>query len=125
MAHMKKLAKDIVEKRRIYEPPLVRRICGKFEVFDGNRRVTCLKLLKDPHRAPTEELQTYFKALSDKDDFEPITLIECRIEDDAEVIDEILERRHTGSQGGIGQSNWDDRAKENFQERTGLSLIHI
>ncbi|MGU3456044.1 hypothetical protein ACLBV5_06975, partial [Brevundimonas sp. M1A4_2e] len=25
----------------------------KFTVFDGNRRVTCLKLLDDPRRAPT------------------------------------------------------------------------
>lgn len=35
------------------------------------------------------------------------------------MIDAILYRRHTGSQGGVGQSDWDDRAKRNFVERTG------
>lgn len=35
------------------------------------------------------------------------------------MIDSILYRRHTGSQGGVGQSPWDDRAKRNFQDRTG------
>ncbi len=58
-AHMRALAKDIVERGEIYELPLVSPTGNSFTVFDGNRRVTCLKLLADPKRAPTAELQTF------------------------------------------------------------------
>jgi hypothetical protein len=43
----------------------------------------------------------------------------CQVEDDRNVIDSILYRRHTGSQRGVGQLGWNDRAKLNFVERTG------
>ncbi|TAW80391.1 hypothetical protein ELI10_08825 [Rhizobium ruizarguesonis] len=43
----------------------------------------------------------------------------CRVETDRDEIDEILYRRHTGSQGGVGQSTWDDRQKATFVNRTG------
>jgi len=117
--HMKNLAKDIVQTKQIYEPPLVSPDGDKYIVFDGNRRVTCLKLIADPRRAPTVELQEFFRDLRQKwtgpfpDD------LQCQIEPDRDRIDEILYRRHTGSQNGIGQSTWDDRMKDNFVARTG------
>jgi hypothetical protein len=118
-AHMRSLAKDIVEQGEIYEYPLVSPEKSKFIVFDGNRRVTCLKLLDDPRRAPTTELQAFFreqKALW-KGTFP--TEILCQVETDRDRIDEILFRRHTGSQSGVGQSTWDDRMKATFVARTG------
>ena len=47
--------------------------------------------------------------------------IECRVETDRDRVDDILFRRHTGVQGGIGQSTWNDRMKTNFVTRTGKS----
>src|SRR6185437_7031776 len=41
--HMKNLAKDLVETGEMFKPPLVSPERDKFIVFDGNRRVTCLK----------------------------------------------------------------------------------
>lgn len=117
--HMKNLAKDIVEQGEIYEYPLVSPDKTKFTVFDGNRRVTCLKLLDDPRRAPTTELQTFFReqrALWKGAFPKEIT---CQVETDRERIDEILFRRHTGVQKGIGQSTWDDRMTSTFVNRTG------
>lgn len=117
--HMKNLAKDIVEQGEIYEYPLVSPAKTKFTVFDGNRRVTCLKLLDDPRRAPTTELQTFFReqrALWKGAFPKEIT---CQVETDRERIDEILFRRHTGVQKGIGQSTWDDRMTSTFVNRTG------
>lgn len=119
--HMRNLTKDIVEQGRIYEYPLVSPEKSKFIVFDGNRRVTCLKILDDPRRAPTTELQAFFreqKALW-KGDFPKE--IQCQVETDRDRIDEILFRRHTGSQSGVGQSTWDDRMKATFVTRTGKS----
>src|SRR5690606_7886619 len=45
--------------------------------------------------------------------------IDCQVETDRERIDEILLRRHTGTQGGISQLTWDDRMKSTFVARTG------
>jgi hypothetical protein len=118
-AHMRNLAKDIVERGEIYELPLVSPDGHKFVVYDGNRRVTCLKLLTDPRRAPTAELQGFFADLKAKLEGKAFDTVECQVEQDRERIDEILFRRHTGSQNGIGQSTWDDRMKATFVARTG------
>ncbi|RMA41809.1 hypothetical protein [Rhodophyticola porphyridii] len=117
--HMRNLAKDIVEQGTIYEPPLVSPDNGVFTVFDGNRRVTCLKLLEKPSRAPSTQLQEYFAALRKQWSGTFPTKITCHVETDRDRLDSILFRRHTGSQNGVGQSTWDDRMKNNFILRTG------
>lgn len=117
--HMKKLAADIVAEGAIYDAPLVSPENGRFLVFDGNRRLTCLKLIAEPGRAPNQELQAYFTNLRDQWEGDLPAQVICQVENDRDTIDAILFRRHTGSQGGVGQSNWDDRAKRNFVERTG------
>ncbi len=117
--HMRNLARDLVTKGEVFEPPLVFPDGDKFIVADGNRRTTCLKLLAAPRRAPTVELQKYFTDLRKEWVGEFPERVECRIEADRDRVDDILFRRHTGVQGGIGQSNWDDRMKNNFVIRTG------
>jgi hypothetical protein len=49
--------------------------------------------------------------------------IECEIESDLAVIDEKLYRRHTGSQEGVGQSQWDPEGKSFFLLRTGKANV--
>lgn len=117
--HMKNLAKDIVETSEVYTPPLVAPDGDAFTVFDGNRRVTCMKLLDDPRKAPTQELQMFFGQLRSKWDGEFPDTLHCQVETDRDRIDDILFRRHTGVQSGVGQSTWDDRMKANFVNRTG------
>lgn len=124
--HMRTLAKDIVVQGRVYDPPLVSPEDGKYIVFDGNRRVTCLKLLANPKRAPTLELQRFFAELREKWTGVFPESITCQVENDRDRIDEILYRRHTGTQNGVGQSTWDDRMKANFVGRTGkASGVHV
>jgi hypothetical protein len=117
--HMRSLAKDLVAKGEIFEPPLVYPEGDKFVVADGNRRTTCLKLLAKPRRAPTVELQQFFAALKKQWPGKFPERVQCRVEADRDRVDDILFRRHTGSQNGIGQSTWDDRMKSNFVVRTG------
>ncbi|NDV87740.1 hypothetical protein GTW51_13620 [Aurantimonas aggregata] len=119
--HMRNLAKDIVEQQEIFEFPLVCPEDDKFVVFDGNRRVTCLKLLEDPRRATTSELQEFFREQRSRWTGNFPKSIQCQVEADRDRIDEILFRRHTGSQNGVGQSTWDDRMKATFVARTGKS----
>lgn len=119
--HMRNLAKDLVAKREVFEPPLVYPDGGKYVVADGNRRTTCLKLLAKPRRAPTVELQQFFADLRKQWTTKFPDKIECRVESDRDRVDDILFRRHTGVQGGVGQSNWNDRMKNYFVIRTGKS----
>ncbi|MAY33151.1 MAG: hypothetical protein CMM86_11170 [Rhodovulum sp.] len=120
--HMKNLANDIVAESKIYEPPLVAPENEKFVVFDGNRRVTCLKVLEKPGRAPTLELQQYFTKLRNEWSGPFPKRIFCQVEEDRDHIDNILYRRHTGTLSGVGQSNWDDRMKDNFVARSGKAV---
>jgi hypothetical protein len=119
LKQMKKLARDVVEAGKLYEPPLVYPDGSNFIVYDGNRRTTCLKLLANPKRAPDSDLQKFFSDLRAEWQGSFPTRITCRVESDRDEIDEVLFRRHTGSQGGIGQSNWNDRMKTTFVNRTG------
>lgn len=119
--HMKGLAKDIVIKGEVFEPPLIIKQGETYDVYDGNRRTTCLKLLKDPKKAPTVELQNYFKNLREQWVGDFPNKIMCRVETNLERVDDVLFRRHTGTQNGVGQTTWDDRMKRNFVERTGRS----
>lgn len=117
--HMRNLTKDIVDKGEIFELPLVFPAGGKFVVFDGNRRVTCLKLLANPRKAPNAELQEFFAKQRARWKGELSEYVQCQVETNRERIDEILFRRHTGTQNGVGQSTWDDRMKATFVARTG------
>ena len=117
--HMRNLTKDLVTKGEVFEPPLVCPDGDKFIVADGNRRTTCLKLLAKPRRAPTVELQQFFADQKKAWRGKFPDRIQCRVEADRDRVDDILFRRHTGTQNGIGQSNWDDRMKNNFVVRTG------
>lgn len=116
---MKNLAADIASAGQVYDPPLVMPDGEIYVVFDGNRRVTCLKLLLEPNRAPSRDLQQYFRELRQNAQAALPTQLVCQVEDDRVLIDNILFRRHTGSQRGVGQLDWNDRAKLNFVERTG------
>jgi hypothetical protein len=118
-SHMRSLAKDIVEQGEIFELPLVWPDGSSFIVFDGNRRVTCLKLLDAPRRAPTRDLQKFFEAQREHWRGAFPEGVQCQVEADRDRIDGILFRRHTGTQSGVGQSKWTDRMKANFVNRTG------
>ena len=118
-AHMKNLTKDLVSSGEVFEPPLVYNDSGKYVVYDGNRRTTCLKLLTNPKKAPDVALQKFYKAQRALWTGNFPTKIRCRIETNRDYIDEILYRRHTGSQNGVGQSNWTGRMTTTFVNRTG------
>lgn len=118
-AHMRNLAKDIVTAGQIYEPPLVRKEGDKYVVYDGNRRTTNLKLLQHPQKAPSSDWSKFFSTLRQQWNGEFPESIDCQVEQDPDRLDEILFRRHTGQQSGVGQSQWDQSAKTNFERRTG------
>ncbi|WP_245503217.1 hypothetical protein [Rhizobium ruizarguesonis] len=104
LGQMRKLAEDIVRSKGLYEPPLVYQEGSHFVVYDGNRRTTCLKLLADSKRAPNAELREFFVNLRVEWTGAFPDRIMCRVETDRDEIDEILYRRHTGSQVGSARA---------------------
>jgi hypothetical protein len=123
--HMRALSQDLAKTKRLYERPLVRPEGQQFIVFDGNRRVCCIKLLSDPNLAPIEEWVHFFSELNSNDVVSAFGTIECEVEQDLEIIDETLLRRHTGTQDGVGQSPWDPQGKSFFLQRTGKADIGL
>jgi len=112
------LAEDIALQGRIFDAPLVKSNDGKFVVYDGNRRVTCLKALAGMS-FPPDKFSKKFADLKQKTTFTEDTLVSCQIETDQTEIDQALSRRHNGTDSGRGQLSWDPRAKANHANRTG------
>jgi hypothetical protein len=117
--HMRALASDLATSRKLYERPLVRKEGDVYGVYDGNRRTSCIKLLLDPAKAPSEKWREFFATHNQTEMQKAFHRIECEVESDLAIIEETLYRRHTGSQDGVGQSQWDPEAKSNFLQRTG------
>lgn len=118
---MKTLAQDIADKGYVYDPPLVKKEGRAWKVYDGNRRVSCVKLLQNPSIIKNKEHQDFFKKLADLNQNKTPLKINCRIEDDQKVINDILERRHAGGDTGIGQMPWKADEKDNFFVRAGIT----
>lgn len=118
-AHMRALTTDLANTKRLFERPLVRKEADGYVVYDGNRRTSCIKLLLDPSGAPSEKWKEFFASHDTAEMLKAFVKIECEVESDLVVIEETLFRRHTGSQDGVGQSQWDPDAKSNFLQRTG------
>lgn len=119
-AHMKSLIQDVAKAGKVYEPPLVLKLEGatKYTVFDGNRRVAALKILRNPNLADDLQFRNFVEGVL-KTSNKPSDTLQVQVEDDIDLVEEIIFRRHSGSQSGVGQSPWDPAAKQNFQVRTG------
>jgi hypothetical protein len=120
---MRDLLDDIHGRQGIVDEPLVMKKNGedKYIVYDGNRRVTCLKLL---HGVAPSDIQNPLAKKLETLRTKPFTadqVIECRVEDNVDRINNILELRHIPGNSGAGQLKWDGHEKENFLERTGKS----
>lgn len=124
-SHMRALAEDLTATKRLYEAPLVRPASDRFVVFDGNRRICCIKLLLNPNLCPSENWKNFFKELSSNEVIDAFSHITCEIESDLAVIDEMLFRRHTGSQDGVGRSQWNPEGKSFFLQRTGRANVGL
>lgn len=118
-AKIKTLAKDIAEKGYVFAAPLVSKVDGVWMLHDGNRRVTCVKMLHNPTLASDITWQRFFEKLaSNHKDNIPQKLV-CRIEEEQEVIDDIVFRLHAGGESGVGTVAWNPRQQQNHSIRTG------
>jgi hypothetical protein len=113
---MRKLANRIADAGRVYDSPLVVPNGEEFLVKDGNRRVTCVKLIHTPLLAP-DKFRKFFAELNLKCAEKLSKSLTCQIELETDVADEIVGLRHNGTQDGEGQVIWGNREKANHANR--------
>jgi len=111
-AEMKKLATSIANAGRVFDSPLIIENDGNFIVRDGNRRVTCVKLIHKPSLAPLKH-QDFFRKLNEKFATSLDDTLNCQLETDLSTVERIIETRHNGTQKGEGQLPWGTREKAN------------
>lgn len=121
---MRALAKDIAITEQLFETPLVKdEKKEKFIVYDGNRRITCLKILLglcDSYDLYDKEY--YVKIRNDYNCNEKLPKeIICEVNTSQAEIDEIIRRRHAPTSSGEIKLNWEPYEKEIFLIRTGKS----
>lgn len=92
---------------------------GDFIVWEGNRRVTALKLLDDPNRCPMVSLRAKLSRIANALENPLPKRFECVIAPSVEEADRLIELRHQGPQGGVGTLPWTGRQKTRHQERLG------
>lgn len=117
------LLKDIAAHGLSPEHILVSKsAAGKWIVRDGNRRVTALKLLNRPNLAlPDNSLMTLVARIRDAHADNIPKKLNCLACDDEEEISAYLERKHTGTNAGIGQKSWSALLKSLFNLHAGIS----
>jgi len=100
------LANDIAENGLSTAPILVRpEGIGQFVVWDGNRRVTALKLLHKPSLAPTAALKRRFESIKAKYPGSP-SKVDVLASSSREALVKEVVARHGGGQQGAGQLDW-------------------
>lgn len=92
---------------------------GDYIVWEGNRRITALKLIDDPNRCPDQNLRRKFTEISGKAKVPIPGEIECTIAPSVEEADRLIELRHQGPQDGIGTLQWDGQQKSRHLQRLG------
>lgn len=117
---MIRLAEDIAFKGEVFDPPLVKEIDGKFVVFDGNRRVACVKALSGLCSSPPP-YSSKLSSIASSNEWKNPTTITCQVEVDEDTINDIVSRRHNGTDRGRGQLRWDTRAQANHANRVGAT----
>ena len=92
---------------------------GHYNILEGNRRITALKLLANPDLIPDKHksLLNSFKKLSERFYLSPISEIPCVVFDDEQLANRWIKLKHTGSNDGIGVVSWDAQQKARFEER--------
>lgn len=113
------LAKDIVAKGTL--SPLDRTAViemednpGHYFVVEGNRRVCALKLLHDPHKAPTSEARKALEALAQR--FKAPSSLSVVVFADRQGARPWIGLRHLGPQDGAGTLPWDSSQKTRYAE---------
>ncbi|WP_448100958.1 hypothetical protein [Luteibacter jiangsuensis] len=110
------LMRDIAAEGLSTAPILVQPLAGGAHlVWDGNRRVTALKLLVNPELAPNAAIRAEAARLGEKYPSNVLNFVDCLSCDDEGVLFREVMKRHGGQQDGIGQRDWEAYLRSVYQ----------
>lgn len=99
-----------------------------FQVLDGNRRLTAIKILEAPSLAegilPSASLQKLRK-LATQYEANPITELRCTVYADRAEADPWVELIHRGTSQGAGLVEWDGQVGARYDARKGNKPIRL
>ena len=108
---------DLGEPLLVYKDPN-----GSNIVLDGNRRAAAIKVLFEPERAPTRQLQKFTEEMASKTDFD-FDNIQAQVSSDKELILKTVYERHAAGQGK-SRIDWNALAAAKFRFDTEKSEKH-
>lgn len=91
---------------------------NQYRVLEGNRRVTCLKLINNPGLIPNEfaNIRRQFQRLAANEDrANQLRRPACAIFEYEEEADIWIERKHSGEQDGKGTIAWNSLQKSRYE----------
>lgn len=118
-----KLAKDILESN--LNPSDFVQIApstlhsGKYVVLEGNRRISILKILKNPRQISSSHA-SFIKRLNPfivQFQANPINTVYCVVYSDPNAADKWIELKHTGENDGVGTVPWDTTQQARFNKK--------
>lgn len=121
------LAGDIVAQGALNpaEIPIFVEEEGRLVVIEGNRRVACLKLLRNPALADDTTTAAAFRALAERG--KGPDRVTGWLAEDRDQADHWIQLRHTGENGGVGVKPWDPeqstRYSRNKNSATAKAIV--
>ncbi len=94
---------------------------SKYFVYDGNRRVSALKILKNPAIVEDNNLRNKVVKLIGDEDVSFVNKVFVYITDENEAL-EIMDKTHAGEQQGIGMISWEPYQRDISLDRRRKAL---
>jgi hypothetical protein len=92
---------------------------GFYNVLEGNRRVTALKLLDNPGLASPNHPKVTSKFKELKKGHKAIKKVACIVFENPDDANHWIKLKHTGENEGVGVVRWDSQQVARFESRTG------
>jgi hypothetical protein len=96
---------------------------GKYYIYDGNRRISALKLLKRPSIIENADLKRNVEELVGTADVSFVDQVFVYVTNDAEAI-ELMDRTHSGEQDGVGVIPWEAYQRDISLVRRGKGAMY-
>jgi hypothetical protein len=93
----------------------------KYIVIDGNRRITCVKLMSQykDNNIISQDVPSVEEIYNIKPDIEIPEKIECLVYEELDEAQKVLSKIHQDANNGIGRKPWDAQAKKRANAREG------
>ncbi|MCL2140782.1 MAG: hypothetical protein FWH42_03790 [Dehalococcoidia bacterium] len=110
---MHNLAQDILNEKGLMGNvlPTVVEKDSNFCVYDGNRRISCIKFLRNPSLIDSQNLRGKISNLVGNNDLSFLDFVDVYVTDEEEAL-RLMDKTHGGEQLGVGVIAWDSYQRD-------------